>query len=107
MSRNGARHSAASGAVMANQGEKCVARVIDDGQVRMMTFQLADVTRPLAPKDAPLRRDSNRTWPPGFLLRSQRDQAQGLKPHKKGHVFVMKVQVLPGKQNDSGGTLWT
>lgn len=48
-SRGGAHERTASGAIIANKGEKKVAMTVEDGQVRMLTFHVADATKPLTP----------------------------------------------------------
>lgn len=47
-SNKGARYRTSSGTVIANQGEQRIAMSTDAGQVRIMTFQIVDVTKPPA-----------------------------------------------------------
>ena len=47
-SKNGQTYQSASGAKIANQGEKKLQVVTEEGQEAEATFQIADVTRPLS-----------------------------------------------------------
>lgn len=46
-SKSEVKYRTASGKVVANFGEKKIARSIEDGEMRVMTFQVPDVTEPL------------------------------------------------------------
>lgn len=91
--RNGARYRIASGAIIANRGEKR-ADVSIDGQVRMMAFQLADVTNYLRRPDESWRR-ATMSFSAIVELTPRTQTGRSVNLHKKNNTLVKRVQNMP------------
>lgn len=94
-SKNSTKYRTASGNMIANQGEKRVKTMTAGGDTRTMTFQVADVTKPLAP--------AGRITSKGHRIVLDDDKAyiqhettgRKIQLHKKGNVFVMGMTIMP------------
>lgn len=97
-SKAGTKYRTASGSIVANLGEKRVKMRIEDGDAPVMTFQVADVTKPLASAGRITSRGHR------ILLDDDDDDdayiqhkesKRKVRLHKKGNAFVMRMRVMP------------
>lgn len=93
-----------SGEHIASQGEQHVATSVEHGQVRKMTFQVANITKPLASAG---RSTAAKRHP--VLLDDQgayiehKHTGRRVKLDTKGDVSVMRVNIMPEKTSNKAG----
>lgn len=75
---------------------------IEDGQVRMMARQIADVTTPLASAGRIAAADHRIALSNHDSDIDHKQTGRRLKLHKKGNMLGTGVQVMPKKKTTSG-----
>ena len=94
-SKRGVAYRAASGHRMPNMGQKKVDFVTEDGDTRRMTFQITNVTKPLASagritaKNHRIILDDT----PGESYIENKITGHKTTLHKKGNIFVMRALI--------------
>lgn len=88
---DGARYRAASGAIIGNQCEKRYSVITEDGQVRMMTFQFADVTEPLACAGRIMAKGHRIGLDDHEAYIEHKPTGRRVNLHEEGNVFVMRA----------------
>lgn len=85
------RHAAparpASGATTANQGEKGVSMTTEAGQARMMSFQVADITKPLAPAGRIMTKGHRIVLNDHDAYIEHKQTGRRVKLHNKGNIL--------------------
>ena len=106
-SRAGAKYRTASGNLIANQGEKRVTLRTESGELRTMTFQVADVTKPLASAGRITARGHRIVLDDDDSYIMHKTTHRKVPLYKKGNVFVMRVNVMPPniEQKDKNAVL--
>ena len=102
-SRNGAYYVAASGAPIRNEGEKVLKMVTPEGQVRQMTFQVANISRALgsvskmcANGNAVIFDDDG-----SYILNKATGEVTWLR--QENGVYLLDVGVAPSKWRPESG----
>ena len=95
----GKAYSAANGQTIKNEGERLVSMVTKEGQWKNMTFQVCDVTRPLASVSKIVEAGHSVVFNPANDARGSfiQNQATGEKTWltAKDGVYVLETKVAP------------
>lgn len=104
-SRSGTKYRTSSGNVVANHGEKRIAMRTEDGETRVMTFQVAGVTKPSASAGRITSRGHRIVLDDDDAYIQHKESKRKVCLHKKGNAFVMRMEIMPRrvaqKNNDS------
>lgn len=88
-----AKYRTASGHIVANLGKRIVTRRAEDGEARGMTFQVADVTKPLAPPGRIASRGHRRLLDDDEAYIQHMENKRNVALHKKGNVNVARMEM--------------
>lgn len=86
---------AASGNLVANMGEKRIAMRNEGGETRIMTFQMADMTKPLVSAGRITAKRHRIVLDDDDAYSLHTPTGRKVKLHKKDNVVVMKMQIMP------------
>lgn len=103
----GARYRTACGNQIANEGEKRVTLRTESGELRTMTFQVADAAKPLASAGRITARGHRVVLDDDILYILHKATNRKVPLYRTGDVFEMHVNVMPPKvaQKDKNAVL--
>lgn len=78
---------------------------IEGWHVRTMTFQIADVTKPLASAERSTAKGRRIVLGDHGAYAEQKHTGTRVKLHKKGNAIVMRAQLLPTTANGRGSAM--
>lgn len=93
-SKAGAKYRTASGNLVSNQGEKRITATTEEGGARMVMFQTAGVTRPLASARTTTSKGRNLVLGDDDSSILHKATGRNIKLHKKGCDCVMRMKIL-------------
>lgn len=105
----GRKYSAANGSSIKNEGERVVSMITKEGQWRNLTFQVCDVTRPLASVHENVEHGHsvafNPSWDTSCCYMFNHDTNEHMWLNSKDGVYVLEAKIPPNQLQEKPSSI--